>query len=371
MSGQDQDGIYERHDSPFWWASYTDSSGKSTRRSTRIRKVDDPRQIEAKRVRAGFIAELRQPEAVDLPTSTVMQWEELVLEYLQDLEKRLAKSTILRYEHALKWLMPRFSGKPANAISRREVKTYIRDRQATGAKPASINKEIALMQGMYSWAVLELEWEIENPWRKMTLSPDNARTRYLSREEADRLVSAAERQRKAPYLSDFIRLILHTGMRPGEALSLRWDRVDLDRGLIHFAAKDQKNRKKATIPINATARLVLLSRNQFAKANNLISPWVICGGNGQQIKSVRKGFTQACSLAHLEDVRPHDLRRTFASWLVQEGVSIQTVSGLLRHADIQITHQIYAHLSPEQYAGATAVLDAPPKLRVIQGDVSR
>jgi integrase len=160
-------------------------------------------------------------------------------------------------------------------------------------------------------------------------------------------------------------------MRPGEVLGLTWDRVDLDQGLITFNATDQKNRKRATIPINATARLVLQARRKFAKDHGLVSPWVICGFKGQRIMSVRKAFDKASSVAGLEDVHPHDLRRTFASWLVQNGVSIQTVSGLLRHADIQITHQIYAHLSPEQYAGATAVLDAPPRLKVIQGDVSR
>ena len=49
--------------------------------------------------------------------------------------------------------------------------------------------------------------------------------------------------------------------------------------------------------------------------------------------------SEACRLAGLEDVHPHDLRRTFGSWLVQAGVPIQTVSTLLRHSDIRITDE--------------------------------
>ena len=62
--------------------------------------------------------------------------------------------------------------------------------------------------------------------------------------------------------------------------------------------------------------------------------------------------------AGLEDTHPHDLRRTFGSWLVQAGVSIQAVSALLRHSDIRITDRVYAHLSPESLREAVAVLNA-------------
>ena len=59
----------------------------------------------------------------------------------------------------------------------------------------------------------------------------------------------------------------------------------------------------------------------------------------------------------LLDVHPHDLRRTFGSWLVQVGVGIERISKLLRHADIQITARVYAHLRSEDLAEAAAILD--------------
>lgn len=63
--------------------------------------------------------------------------------------------------------------------------------------------------------------------------------------------------------------------------------------------------------------------------------------------------------ADLSDVHPHDLRRTFGSWLVQAGVGIERVSELLRHSDIGITARVYAHLRPDDLASAAAMLDRP------------
>jgi integrase len=63
--------------------------------------------------------------------------------------------------------------------------------------------------------------------------------------------------------------------------------------------------------------------------------------------------------AELNDVHPHDLRRTFGSWLVQAGVGIERVSALLRHGDVSITARVYAHLRPDDLADAAAILDRP------------
>ncbi|NEX16267.1 MAG: hypothetical protein C1943_06475 [Halochromatium sp.] len=79
--------------------------------------------------------------------------------------------------------------------------------------------------------------------------------------------------------------------------------------------------------------------------------------------AVRDGFRRRRMLcvadADLSDVHPHDLRRTFGSWLVQAGVGIERVSELLRHSDIGITARVYAHLRPDDLASAAAMLDRP------------
>ena len=83
--------------------------------------------------------------------------------------------------------------------------------------------------------------------------------------------------------------------------------------------------------------------------------------SGARIASVKKGFALAVRRAGLDDVHPHDLRRTFGSWLVQAGVDIRRVSELMRHSDIRVTASVYAHLAPGDLADAVEVLDRTPK----------
>ena len=72
---------------------------------------------------------------------------------------------------------------------------------------------------------------------------------------------------------------------------------------------------------------------------------------GDRVKNIRKSFKSACSRAGIENFRIHDLRHTFASWLVMEGVPLFEVSKLLRHASIQMTER-YAHLAPDHLHNA-------------------
>lgn len=181
--------------------------------------------------------------------------------------------------------------------------------------------------------------------------------RWLTQSEATALIRAAEMVPKAGHLADFISLGLYTGMRPGEVLGLEWSRVDLSRNLIYLGADNQKNGKMGSVPLNERAGGAIIARARFRATRCPSSPWVFCNQKGERIASIKKGFASACRLAGLEDVHPHDLRRTFGSWLVQAGVPIQTVSTLLRHSDIRITDRVYAHLSPDSLREAAAILD--------------
>lgn len=84
---------------------------------------------------------------------------------------------------------------------------------------------------------------------------------------------------------------------------------------------------------------------------------MFCNQNGQRIVSIKKGFAAAVQRADLPHCTPHDLRRTCASWLVQACTPIQEVARLLRHADIQTTLEVYAHLMPDQLRETVATLD--------------
>ncbi len=148
-------------------------------------------------------------------------------------------------------------------------------------------------------------------------------------------------------------------------LGLEWTRVDLERQMVYLDASDQKNGKAGSVPLNREAQAALLSRMRFRERYCPDRPWVFCDAGGQRIASVKKSFATTVERAGLEDVHPHDLRRTCGSWLVQAGVPIQSVSALLRHSDIRVTDRVYAHLSPENARSAVEAISGVPISRYI------
>jgi site-specific recombinase XerD len=137
-------------------------------------------------------------------------------------------------------------------------------------------------------------------------------------------------------------------MRQGELVNLRWQDVDLHRKLIHIhsnATFKTKHGKRRTIPLNDVATQLLKS-----KAVHSVGEYVFTL-SGRQVKEswVSHKFKYYVYAARLKDDRLHfhSLRHTFASWLVQDGVSIYEVQKLLGHSNISVT-QVYSHLQPEQ-----------------------
>ena len=349
---RDQDGIHRRPDSPYWWATVPNGRGGSTRRSTRVSVAEDPDGLKARAVRAGWLAEGPPTPVAQGPT-----FDELLLAYLGQVTP--AKRAPERDRYSAKALMPVFTGQVLADIGAAEVRGYIATRTAAGIQPGTINKEVGLMSAALNWARKELEWDVANPWESRRQREPAGRNRWLSQDEAGRLLAAAQRNARAPHLPDFVLLGLYSGMRPGEMLGLEWDRADLQRNRLMLEAADQKNGKPGLVPLNHEAREAMLSRARFRAIHCPSSPWVFSNRAGERIASVKRSFARAVAEAALVDVHPHDLRRTFGSWLVQAGVGIERVSELLRHSDIQVTARVYAHLRTGDLVEAAETLDQP------------
>lgn len=355
---RDQDGIFIRPDSPYWWASFTDGRGRPARRSTGIRRDEDPAKLKAKAIRAQWVLEAEtQRREGPPPEARGHTFDELMLAYLGQVTP--TKKSGERDKYSAKRLFPEFTGRVLEKLTVADARAYIAKRRGEGAGPATVNKEIGLFSAALNWARRELEWDVPNHFQGRRQREPAGRNRWLSKREAEALMRAAREAAKAPHLADFIQLGLNTGLRPGEMLGLEWSRVDLGSNLVYLGTVDQKNGKVGSVPLNQGARDAILSRAKFKTEHCPNSPWVFCSRKGARIASVKKGFAIAVARAGLEDVHPHDLRRTFGSWLVQAGVDIRRVSELMRHTDIRITAQVYAHLSPKDLVAAVEVLDTP------------
>jgi integrase len=199
-----------------------------------------------------------------------------------------------------------------------------------------------------------------------TQSDEKAR---LTHQEAQRLIKAATspesvsglplaHQYKSACLADFIELALNTGCRKGELLNLRWSDVDFSTRLLHL--RETKSGEWQTVPINEDARRVLVQRMRLRDEVCPETPWVFFhltsafnAKVGDKVKNVKKAFATACRRVEITDFHIHDLRHTFASWLVMNGTPLFEVSKLLRHASVQMTER-YAHLAPDHLHDAVA-----------------
>lgn len=220
----------------------------------------------------------------------------------------------------------------------------------------TIKREVGTLSAAFNHAIKKHHWRIKNPCIKAEASKEpKGRVRWFTHEEAktllqvsgnpvDRKGKSLTSQYKSPVLRDFIELALNTGCRKGELLNLKWGDIDFTTRLIRL--ENTKSGEWQTVPINEEARQVLVRRMRLRDEVCPDAPWVFFHLTpalntkiGDRVKDVRKAFSTACRRAGIKDIHIHDLRHTFASWLVMNGTLLFEVSQLLRHASIQMTER--------------------------------
>lgn len=203
--------------------------------------------------------------------------------------------------------------------------------RGTQRTPASVNRELEVLSRIYSIAI-DNGMNIQNPCRKVRLlRMDNQRNRYLSEDEETRLMAIFEGRRA--HLRSIVILALHTGMRRGEILSLRWNQIDFERSLI--LVQRTKTGRDRIIPMNSTVRETLAAIRQQAEGNQVFP-----------INDVKRSFAYACVKAKIADFRFHDLRHTAATRLADRGADAFQIAAILGHSSIQMTAR-YTHATSD------------------------
>lgn len=207
--------------------------------------------------------------------------------------------------------------------------------------PETVRREIEQLQAVVSYAYRDnIIGVCPYIWKPSKSKP---RSRWLTRNEAASLIRAARNNEKTrDYLPIFIIIGLYTGARSAAILNLRWHHVDFKNNLIDFTkGYDSKTKQGAIVPIPKKLAQVLRSQKKYG--TNI---GYVVHINQMKIKSVKRGFATACKNAGLEDVTPHTLRHTCASWLVQKGVPTAKVAKYLGHTSPQMIEKTYGHLNP-------------------------
>lgn len=322
-------GLYRRGN--FFWFSFTEK-GKRIQIST----GSDSRKL-AERIYAKALTDLQEGRWFEKQKAKSTTFEEMVGKYLQ-------KYYRIRDEHTVKKLLPFFGHLTLSDITT-ELVSDCRDERLKIVKPATVYQELSLMRRMFNVARREWKWLKENPVADLSFSVGNrnARERWLSVEEEKLLL---EKATNPEWLRALIIVALHTGMRRGEILNLTWKDIDFVRRVLRVM--QSKNGEKRTIPMSQTVSMTLRGSGKVIDISGRVFPI--------SVRSLRDAYDKTLEKAGIKDFRFHDLRHTFATRLVQNGVDLYKVKELLGHKTIVMTMR-YAHHYPESLRSSIDILD--------------
>lgn len=226
---------------------------------------------------------------------------------------------------------------------------HIADLHASmSGKPVQANRMLALLSKMFNLAE---RWGMRpsgsNPCRGIDRFPESRRERFLSAAEIARLGEVLERSAPTePFVVLAIRLLLLTGARRDEILTLRWSEVDFERTCLRLS--DSKTGAKV-IPLGPAA-VSLLAQAPRVEAN----PYVIPGRRAEgRLTGIHRPWVRIRESAGLGELRLHDLRHSFASIGAAAGLGLPILGAILGHQS-HVTTARYAHLDDDPRLQAAA-----------------
>ena len=269
--------------------------------------------------------------------------------FLRDHVATKKASTVREYRRYVKSdILPALGKIKVESLKRGEIAQL---HQSMSKTPYAANRMLATLSKMMSFAIERGFREGQNPCLQISKFKERSKERFLDEAELARLTTALHAHREAaPHIVDAIRMLVLTGARKNEILTLRWVEVDLEKGVANLS--DSKT----------GARIIYLDEN----AVNLLrdvqripeSPYVFPGRDpSRPLVNVSKRWARIIKDADLAGVRIHDLRHTYASVAVQNDLTLPLIGKLLGHKSVLTTAR-YAHLADNPMKQAAAKVGA-------------
>jgi len=244
-------------------------------------------------------------------------------------------------------LLPRFTKKYLDEISRADITKLLNERVAEGAKPGTVNRSLIMMRYIFNLAV---RWDVPgikaNPTKGVPLiEENNKRERYLSVEEAQKLYGAVCSSENT-MLKFIVPMLILTGARKREVLDARWEDFDLARRVWRIPIT--KSGKARRVPLSDGALTLLATMPRKSDC-----PWAFANpATDKPYVSFFCAWDTARKKVGLQDVCVHSLRHSHASFLINAGRTLYEVQNILGHTQVKTT-QRYAHLSHDTLLDAT------------------
>lgn len=271
-------------------------------------------------------------------------FDNLLKEYLEWARLNKRESSYMRDQTSKKSLLKFFQGRRIDRITELDVERYIVQRldgilrlegfRKPHVSKATVNREVVMMKHMFKKA---MKWGYvrQNPVQDVKLLTETPRMRYVNADEWQRLLSVSTAESR-----DIFIFAANTGMRAGEIFNLKW--VDIDWQQRQIAIPITKNNTPRIVPLNQVVYKLLVKRHQY-----ITSGFVFPGKDGNQRTTIKTAFKAACRRAGISNIRFHDLRHTFGTWLVNQGADIKTIQELMGHKSLKSTER-YLHPNDER-----------------------
>lgn len=297
--------------------------GRDTTRT--LGRIEDISVDEARK-RAAKLLGRRLEETREVPLS------ELLDEYWKShVDTRNSARTAMDKAKYRMWLEKLAGPLCVSDITRRLVSSWHNEvMKRHGSVQA--NRFLAFVQHLVAKAV---EWEMipTNPASRMRKFPEQKRERWLGLEEIQKWRESVELEN--PTYRAYFNVLLLTGQRRTEVRRMRWEDVDFEREL--WTIPRTKSGRPHIVPLNATLLGILRSLPR-------VSEFVFAGDKGTPINGLGKSWLRVRARCGLNDIRIHDIRRTFGSQLATHGFSPQKIMAAMGHSQLS-TAQIYQHIS--------------------------
>lgn len=325
-----------------YYIFYDGKNGKRTCLSTKCKK-----KSAATIVFNNFINRTSNSQQSNIMTISL---KDFVWEYLKFSELYHTTKTTKTYKTTFNSVLKYFGNLQLSSISPLNIDNYINNRIKHGSI-YSDRKDIVNIKASFKWAVAHNYLQI-NPAEKIKKPKcPEVLPKYYSEIEFNQLLSVVDNI----VFRNIIQFAVNTGLRQSEIINLKWSQADILRRRVILDNHNHitKTKKIRLIPLNKEAIKVLKDLN-FSNKGEYV--FMINNDKINQDYLIHK-FKKSVLKANINPkLNFHSLRHTFASWLVQRGVSIYEVSKLLGHSNIKTT-EIYAHLTPDNLLSAVEKLN--------------
>jgi integrase len=265
--------------------------------------------------------------------------------YVKSRKRSWKKDESLLRDH----ILAVFGSKRLNQISKVQVQLFHTTlREEKGLSGSQSDHNLKLMRLSLNLAV---DWEIieKNPIARIKLfKEDNKVEHYLSDEERQRLMLVLKTDRNR-MVCNVAKLLLVSGSRLNEALSATWNNIDEENRVWVIPALHSKSKKIRSVPLNDVALAVMGAIGMKGDYEHLF----INSHTGERYYNIHKAWDRLRNKVGLPQLRLHDLRHQYASFLVNSGRTLHEVQQILDHSDPSVTMR-YAHLSSKSLEAAAA-----------------